>query len=136
MSGVAVIRYLLANNATLTAQVDASNIMAGTVPINTVLPAIGLQEISMVERKNVAMNGASVMITSRVQVTVMAKTYAAQKSILELVRKACPNSSGSINGVAVDSIITDGAGPDFEDTDATIYMQSRDFIVNFTADRI
>jgi hypothetical protein len=136
MSGVAVIRYMLSNNATLTAQVDASKIMAGSIPLNTVLPAISIQEISTIERTDVGMNSAGVYITSRVQVTVMTKTYATQKSILELVRKACPNTSGSLNGVAVDSIMPAGAGPDFEDTDATIYMQSRDFIVNFTANRV
>jgi hypothetical protein len=136
MSAVAAIRYLLANNAALIAVVPATKIMAGTIPVNTVLPAIGIQEISTVERTNVDMSSTSLMETSRVQVTVLAKTYATQKSILELVRKACPNTKGSIDSVVVDSILPAGAGPDFEDVDANIYTQSRDFIVKFTVDRI
>lgn len=131
MSAVKVIRYLLANNANLTAVVPAARIMAGEIPLNAVLPAIAVNEISTVERSTVAMNAATVLATSRVQVTVMSKTYDEQKSILALVRKACPVSRGTVNGVAVDSIIPDIAGPDLRDDDARIFFQSRDFIVKF-----
>jgi hypothetical protein len=136
MSAVAVIRYLLANNATLIAQVEATKIMAGAIPINTVLPAISVMEVSTVDRNNVGMNETSVLHTSRVQITVLAKTYAAQKSILALVRKACPNQRGTISGVGVDSILPDGAGPDLYDDAAVIYMQSRDFMVMWSDSRI
>jgi hypothetical protein len=131
MSGVIAIRSLLANNAALIAAVPASKIMAGVIPINTVLPAIGISHISTVERKTVAMNNAEVMATERVQVTVEAKSYADQKSILELVRKACPNTHGTVNGIAVDSILPEIAGPDLRDDDLLIFVQSRDFIVKF-----
>lgn len=131
MSAVKVIRYLLANNANLIAAVPVAKIMAGEIPLNTVLPAIGVNEISTVERPTVAMNTATVLATSRVQVTVMSKTYDEQKSILALVRKACPVSRGTVNGVAVDSIIPDIAGPDLRDDAAGIFFQSRDFIVKF-----
>jgi len=133
MSAVAAIRYLLANNVSLIAAVPAAKIMPGPVPLNTVLPAIGVNEISTVERTAVAIDGADVFTTARVQVTVLAKTYPDQKSILDLVRKACGNTRGTINGVVVDSIISDGAGPDFRDNEAEIYMQSRDFMVKFAA---
>jgi hypothetical protein len=136
MSAVAAIRYLLANDATLVAQVAATKIMAGPIPINTVLPAISVQEISQIPHNDVGMNSTSVLSTSRVQVTVLAKTYATQKSILELVRKACPNTHGTVNGVAVDSILPDSAGPDLYDADAVIYMQSRDFIVKVASSRV
>jgi hypothetical protein len=136
MSGVAAIRYLLANSAVLIAVVPASKIMAGTIPLNTELPAIGVQEISVTDRNTVDMASASVMHTSRVQVSVLSKTYTTQKSILELVRKACPNTNGTLNGVVVDSILPDSAGPDIFDADAVIYSQSRDFIVKYTVDRI
>lgn len=129
MSAVKVVRYLLANNSTLTASVPASKIMAGTVPINTVLPAIGITEISSSERITVATNDALVIVTSRVQVMVMAKTYADQKDILGLIRDALPNTTGTVNGVTVDSILPDTVGPDLKDEDAGIFYQSRDFFV-------
>lgn len=132
MSAVNAIRYLLANNANLIAVVPATKIMAGAIPLNTVLPAIAVNEISGVERHTVAMNTANVLVTSRVQVTVMSKTYTQQKSILALVRKACPVSRGTVNGIAVDSILPDTIGPDLRDDDAGIFMQSRDFMVKFT----
>ena len=131
MSGVIVIRYLLANNVALTAVVPAAKIMAGVIPIATVLPAIGVHHISTVERNTVAMNSAKVMATERVQVTVQTKRYSEQKSILELVRKACANKRSTINSIVVDSILPAGAGPDLRDDDLDIFLQSRDFIVKF-----
>ena len=131
MSGVIAIRSLLANNAAVLAVVPASKIMAGVIPIDTVLPAIGISHISTVERNTVAMDAAQVMATERVQVTVEAWGYADQKSILELVRKACPNTDGTVNGIAADSILPEIAGPDLRDDDLLIFVQSRDFIVKF-----
>lgn len=133
MSGVRVIHYLLANNATLVAACAAAKIFTGKIPLGTVLPAISVNEISVVERLTVAMTAASEQLTARVQVTVQAKTYTDQKAILLLVRKACPNTRGSVDSIDVDSILPDGAGPDFRDDDAGIFMQSRDFIVRFNA---
>jgi len=131
MSGVIAIRSLLANNAALLAVVPATKIMAGVIPLDTVLPAIGINHISTISRNTVSMADAGVMATERVQVTVEAKSYADQKSILELVRKACPNTHGTVNGIAVDSILPDIAGPDLRDDDLLIFVQSRDFIVKF-----
>jgi hypothetical protein len=131
MSGVIAIRALLANNANLLAVVPATKIMAGVIPLDTVLPAIGISHISTVERNTVAMDSAQVMATERVQVTVQAKSYADQKSILELVRKACPNTHGTVNGIEVDSILPEIAGPDLRDDELLIFVQSRDFIVKF-----
>lgn len=125
---VKLIRYILANNANLIAVVPAARIFSGVVPLNTTLPAIAVNHISTIERNTVAMNTPTVLATSRVQVTVLAKTYASQKSVLELVRKALPNAKGVINGVTVDSILPDISGPDLRDDDAGIYMQSRDFM--------
>ena len=131
MSGVIAIRSLLANNVALLAVVPAAKIMAGVIPIDTVLPAIGINHISTIERNTVAMNSAKVMATERVQVTVQAKSYSDQKSILELVRKACSNTRATLNGIEVDSILPELAGPDLHDYDLGIFLQSRDFIVKF-----
>lgn len=132
MSGVAVIRYLLANSASLTAQVPAARIFAGTIPQGSALPAIGVTQISGVERRTVAMDEPPRHRQDRVQVTVLAATYPSKKTILALVRTACANQSGSVNGVKLDSILPDGEGPDLDDPAATIYEQSRDFLVRWS----
>lgn len=131
MSAVKVIRYLLANNANLIAEVPATKITTGDIPINTVLPAIAVSHISTVVHDTVAMNSTTLLKTGRVQVTVFAKTYPQQATILNLVRKACPVTRATVNGVVVDSILTDTAGPDFYESDPEIYIQSQDFMVRF-----
>lgn len=131
MSAVKVVNYTLSNNATLIAAVPAANIFTGFIPIDTELPALCVNHISSTEITSVATTETKKLATSRVQVTVQAKTYSDQKAILDLVRKALPNTRGTVNSVEVDSILPDGAGPDMHDADAQIFMQSRDFIVRF-----
>ena len=132
MSGVIILRTLLASNAALTAVVPAAKIMAGVIPIGTVLPAISISQISGMTRNTIGMNESQVLCTDRVQVTCMAKTYQQQKQLLDLVRSACPNTRGQINGVACDSILKDVTGPDIFDAVETIYFQSVDLIVLYT----
>lgn len=131
MSGVAIVRYLLANNAPLIGQVPAAKIMGGALPIGTALPAISIMEVSGSSRLTVAMNESKRLNTERVQVTVESKTYPLQKSIMQLVRDALPVSRGTVNSFDCDSILPDIESPDFYDEDAAIYMQSMDFIVRF-----
>lgn len=131
MSGVAVVRYLLANAAGVTALVPATRIMAGTLPLNTALPALAVAQVSGVHRLTLGMVETGMLRTERVQVTVLAKTYASQKAVLAAVLAACPNQRGTVNGVALDSVLPDGEGPDLFDADATICEQSIDFIVKW-----
>jgi hypothetical protein len=135
MSGAEIIWFLLASNSGLLAAVPKARIKSGVLPLDTVLPAISVQVISGSEHNNVPMNSAFVLMTNRVQVSVLAKTYADQKSILDLVRSACPNTHGDVNGAAVDSILPDTIGPDLFDAEETVYMQSRDFIVKYSQAR-
>lgn len=130
---VAVIRNRLLNDASLLAAVPSTKIMAGELPLNIVLPAIAVEEISASDHKTIAMDIAGVFKTSRIQVTVFAENYASQKSILRLVRTACANYRGSITalGVRVDSILPDSASPDIKLPGMDIYLQSRDFIVRY-----
>ena len=128
---VEVVRYLLAHDAALLALVAADNIKAGALPLNIVLPAICVQEISLIQRRTASMTAGKVLATSRVQVTVIATSVSQQKTILNLVRSACPNTRGIVNTVDVDSILPDQDGPDMRDLDATIFAQSKDFIVRF-----
>ena len=132
MSGVAAVRFLLANNAPLVAVVPAAKIMAGVVPLNTVLPAVSVMEVSGVPRNTVEQGEPKKFITERVQVSVLAKTNPEQKSILALVRAALPTSRGTVNGVAVDGILPDMEGPDFYDDSLVIHAGSQDFFVRFT----
>lgn len=133
MSGVAVIRYLLANDAAVTAQVPAARIFGGPIPLNTALPAIGVEKISGTQLQTVAMSESPRLRTDRVQVTVHAGTYPAKETIVSLVRAACGNRHATVNAIAVDSILDAGEGPDFDDPGAFIYERSLDFMVRFSA---
>ncbi len=141
MSGVVAIRYLLANNAGVLAVVPAARIMAGDLPLSTTMPAISIKQISSVPRLTVAMGEPRLLHTDRVQVSVLLKGplgsptglgYPGQKALLKLVLAACPNQRGTINGVAVDSILTDMEGPDLYDDPTSLFLGSRDFIVKYT----
>lgn len=140
MSGVAVIRYLLANASPVIALVPATRIMAGEFPINTVLPAISITEISSVPRLTLAMTEPNRMHTERVQVSVLVKgpqgTPAGLgvpgiKALLPLILTACAHRRGTVAGFYVDSILPDQEGPDLFDEPDAIYQGSRDFIVRW-----
>jgi hypothetical protein len=129
VSDVKAVRYLLAQNATLTAQVPAARIIGGVLPQGMALPAISVMHVSTVRPSFVAASAG--MSIARVQVTIFAATYATQKSIMALIRAALPRSRGSVNGVAVESIIPDTEGPDATD-DAGLYIGSIDYRVTYT----
>jgi hypothetical protein len=140
MSGVAVIRSLLAGNAGVIAIVPAAKIMASDVPINTVLPAIAVTQISSIQRLTIRMNETKQMNTDRVQVSVLLKGpqgtppglgYPGVRALLILVLAACPNQRGTINGIVVDSIVPDTSGPDLYDDPISLYSGSRDFVVRW-----
>lgn len=129
-SAVKAVRYLLAHNAVLKAIVPAERIVAGVLGPGAALPALTIAHISTNRRPTVK-KGATDFCTSRVQVTVHAKTYPDQDALQRLVRKALPPTRGSVNGVDVDSIQDGGTGPDITDADAGIYMGTDDVIVTF-----
>jgi hypothetical protein len=132
MSSVAIIRYILANDATLTATVPATKIMAGVLPLNTVLPAIGITQISGVQTNYVSAPGN--MQRDRVQVTVEATTYPQGKAIIDLIRDVFATyKRGTVNGFACDSVVPDLVGPDLWDSQTGIYTQSIDFIVRWNS---
>lgn len=128
--GVKAIRSLLANNASLTAVVPAARIMAGPLPQGTDSPALAITHVSAMPRLMVAA-GSSQFFTARVQVTVLAPSYAVQRQVLKLVRDAVPRKPGTVNNVQVDAILPDVEGPDFT-SDAGLYMGSHDFVVTYT----
>ena len=142
MSGVTVVRFLLANNAQVLAVVPATRIMAGDLPLNTVMPAIAVTEISSVPLNTIRVNESPKLHTERVQVSVLFKGPQGSpagtglpgvKALLKLVLAACPSQRGTVNGVSVDSIVPDIEGPDLSDDATALYSGSRDFIVKYVA---
>lgn len=139
MSGSSIVGTLLRANAALIAVVPVARIKNGVIPIGTALPAISIQEVDAVETRTVRMTETP-LTRSRVQVTVQTKDvpgvisgYQQQKEVLNLVRKALPHTRGTVGSYSVDSILPDSAGPDMQEVEAGIYMQSRDFLVTFVA---
>jgi hypothetical protein len=130
MSGTAITKSLLGANAALVAQVPATRIFVGDVPLNTTLPAISVKRISGTSYLPVAMNLTTTFQTQRIQVTLLTKT-AAQDAIWALIRPALPNTRGTVSTFAVDSILPDIEGPDMFDQVALIYQQSTDYMVKF-----
>lgn len=131
MSGVYVIRYLLANAAAVTAVVPVTRIKNGVIPLNTTLPAISVTQISSVPYNTIRINETPKMHTDRVQVTCLSTDYAQIKSLLALVLAACPSQCGTVNSVSVDSITPESEGPDLYDQATNIHEGSRDFIVKW-----
>lgn len=140
MSGVAVIRHLLANNAGVLAVVPATRIVAGEIPPNATLPAISVTQVSSVPYNLLRTNEANKMHMDRVQVTWLFKGpqgtpagtgYPGAKALAPLILAACPSQRGTVNGVAVDSIAPEAEGPDLFDHEIALVINSRDFIVRW-----
>jgi hypothetical protein len=131
VSGVAIIRHLLANSAGLIAVVPAARIMAGVLPLDTALPAISVTQISGQQYNNLAMASASYLVRQRVQVTILASAYPLVKSILALARAALPQTRGTVNGFASEAVIPDIEGPDLYDEQLLTHICSVDYMVTF-----
>ena len=137
MSGVAVIRSLIAGNTAVLAVVPATRIVAGDLPLNTVLPAISIMQISSIPRNDIRVNETPKLHTDRVQVSVLFKGtpagagYPGVKAMMKLVLAACPSQYGTVNSVAVMGIEPDAEGPDLYDDATALYSCSRDFFVRW-----
>ncbi len=131
MSDTTILRALLVANAPLTAVVAPEKIFFGAVKQGTVLPALVLSTISIVERKRVRDDGAFALVTSRTQVTVKAKSYAEQKEVLRLLGLAVKGGRRVVAGVLVANAERDIVGPDQSDGDAGIFEQTQDFRLTY-----
>lgn len=129
MSAVAIIRALLIANPSLIAVVPAARIVSGIIPIGTAVPCIGITQVVGVEVPHIDANSPVGLVDKRVQVTVIASSYPSQKSLLDLARKACNYQRGVLSGFSVVSVRRVNEGPDFNDREAGICMQSLDFSV-------
>lgn len=129
MSGVAIVRALLAADATVMA--ITPRVVAGVLPQGVALPALSVSEISSNEFTTTARNLPTKLIRERVQVTALAKDYAAMKNLLKAAALGRGTHTGTVLGFLVRSILPEGVGPEIPPADDGIYEQSRDFMVTF-----
>ena len=127
---VKVIRALLVGAAPVVARVPADRIVAGVVKEDVVLPALGITEVGIVPLSAIDGQAEYSIVTSRVQVTIMAQAYPDVKALVDLVRRACNFQRGLIAGVDVVSIVRDTVGPDLDDA-AGNHFQTIDFKVTY-----
>lgn len=136
MSGVTIIRTLLANDPYLLETVPADRIFTGIAPLKITIPAVSITQITGFTHKSLAMtDGRTELVTDRVQITVMAGTYRSQKDILKLIRDALPITNELVRiselSITCTSILHELEGPDLFDYETSIYMQSVDYKVNY-----
>lgn len=131
MDGVAAVRSALVADDDLLVLTPATRIIAGPLPVSALLPSVSLQSISKVDR-NIPAPGSQRHVRERVQVTVAARNYVEQKAILRAVRHAATdNLAAAVDGLDSVTIHTESAGPDFMLEEASIYMVTQDFIVQY-----
>lgn len=123
-----VVYALLTGSQALTALVG-SKIYPGLIPQNTPMPAVSYELISSVDIAPINAQAGGVVLRSRVQVSVLARTYAEVKAIQEAVREALLFRSGLIAGVQVIAITRELVGPDERDDEAALYMQGVDYML-------
>lgn len=126
MSAVKAVRTLLAASPGVLA-VAGDRVYSGDVPLNVMLPAIGVSEVSNTPVGAFDAQAEASLASSRVQVTVHVKTYPELAGALLAARRACNFGRGQIAGVDVVSIVRDVVGPDLEHESS--HSKSIDFMV-------
>lgn len=134
MNSVILVRSLLMARPELVAMLAAGNssITAGIVDESTPLPALGVSEVSSVDRVLLA-GGITTRVTSIVQVTVVATNYRQGKDVLAQVKFALRNFVGTAPTSPPTLAVTchlEGTGPDFESTSGFV-AQTQDVTVTF-----
>lgn len=130
MSAEKIIHALLRADAEV-AEGVGTRIYPGFVPLGVAIPAIAYTHISTVEEEHIDAQVPAALVHSRIQVTVFAAAYPAQKKLLAAVRRACNYERGLIADTRVVCVRRLSVGPDLSNADAGIYMQSLDFLVTF-----
>jgi hypothetical protein len=128
--GVQIVRALAIANPDLVLLVPATRIAGGIFPQGTPLPYVSLQSVSSVDR-NILAPGARRRVTERVQATVVAATYPSLKEVQKAFKRACADQLPVIDDVTAVVVHSDGAGPDFTDASASLFIGSRDFRVSY-----
>ncbi len=123
-----VVYDLLTGSEAVTALVGLK-IYPGLIPQNTTIPAVSYELISSVDIPPINAQAGGVILRSRVQVSVLARTYAEVKTIQEAIRRALLFKSGLIAGVQVNAITRELIGSDERDDESGLYMQGVDFLL-------
>lgn len=123
-----VVYDLLTGSEAVTALVGLK-IYPGLIPQNTTIPAVSYELISSVDIPPINAQAGGVILRSRVQVSVLARTYAEVKTIQEAIRPALLFKSGLIAGVQVNAITRELIGSDERDDESGLYMQGVDFLL-------
>lgn len=132
MKAVTAIYNILSNNAALTAVVS-NRINPLRIPEKSALPALAYQVVS--NRGNMSKSSASKSDFTRIQVMIVAKTYASAIEVGNLVRNAMEVATpNTFNGVKVQVIEYDGEVHLAEDNAgfAGLSTIGMDFIINYT----
>lgn len=132
MKAVTAIYNILSNNSALTAVVS-NRINPLRIPEKSALPALAYQVVS--NRGNMSKSSASKSDFTRIQVMIVAKTYASAIEVGNLVRNAMEVATpNTFNGVKVQVIEYDGEVHLAEDNAgfAGLSTIGMDFIINYT----
>jgi hypothetical protein len=132
VKAVTAIYNILSNNAALTAVVS-NRINPLRIPEKSALPALAYQVVS--NRGNMSKSSASKSDFTRIQVMIVAKTYASAIEVGNLVRNAMEVATpNTFNGVKVQVIEYDGEVHLAEDNAgfAGLSTIGMDFIINYT----
>ena len=123
-----VIYTLLTGSSAVTDLVEAK-IYPGRIPQNITMPAISYEMVSGMEMAPINAQAGGVLLRSRVQVNVLARTYEEVKTIQEAIRHVLLFKSGLIAAVRVIGITRDLIGPDERDDELGLYMQGIDYLL-------
>lgn len=128
MRAESVVYTLLSGSAGVAALVSG-RIYPGRIPQNATMPVISYELVSSVEILPVNALAGGVLLRSRVQVTVLAKSYSNLKAVHEAARLALLYQHGVVGTVRVVSITRDLIGPDARDDELGLYEQSVDYLL-------
>lgn len=131
MSASAIAREILVASAAMTAEVPAARILIGVVPQTTVLPCVGITEVSSSDHLTVGGHrGAKVKVTALVQITVMGTTYPECKEAMLAARRALRDFLGTAGAFLGTTCRLESQGPDFQ-TDAGFCAQTQDVRITY-----
>jgi hypothetical protein len=131
MSGVDVIGELLLDSPDIIAIAPEEQIRAGILPQGAPPTGIVLKCIGRPLHIETLAAEETVRFRERVQATAQAPDYETADTLVKLITKVCSMRTGNFGGVSDVSVTYGGAGPDFMDEDATLFMGSVDFFVSY-----
>lgn len=130
MSGVAVILSLCAGDGTVTGIIPADRIVAGTLPLDTALPALGIETISEIDVR-VLNRGAWRRVRERVQTRVIGSDYAQAHDLIKAVKRACADKFPAIAGLQNVNVLSVSGGPEGYHPVIGAPQRTHDFLVGY-----